>query len=53
MLVSNQRPLPCECEVAMLWRFVGVRETAEIAALLLGDGRARSPLCVRGGVLLV
>ena len=53
MLVSNQRPLPCECEGAASYAFAGVQELPQIAAFASKMFRDRPPPFARVGVLLV
>jgi hypothetical protein len=53
MLVSNQRPLPCEGRSIASWLFAVVQKCLQINGFLSGTPRACSPLFVWVGVLLV
>ncbi len=53
MLVSNQRPLPCECESLVSLAFAVVRKPLEAAVFAPGASRGRSPPFAWVGVLLV
>ncbi len=53
MLVSNQRPLPCECEVLASRPFADVRKHLQTTAFEVGKRRGRSPPFAWVGVLLV
>jgi hypothetical protein len=53
MLVSNQRPLPCECEVTESYPFAGVQKLPQKAAFASKTFRGCPPPFARVGVLLV
>ncbi len=53
MLVSNQRPLPCECEALVSLTFAGVQKTLKTAVLDPRVPRGCSPPFTWVGVLLV
>ena len=53
MLVSNQRPLPCECEVTDSYPFACVQKLPQMAAFGSRASCDRSPPFARVGVLLV
>jgi hypothetical protein len=53
MLVSNQRPLPCECEETASYPFAGIQKLPQIAAFASKTFRDRPPSFARVGVLLV
>ena len=53
MLVSNQRPLPCEYEGIASLAFADVHKRLETAASVPAAPRGRSPPFARVGVLLV
>jgi len=53
MLVSNQRPLPCEGEGMTLWLFASVQKHLQNTMFSLSVPRLCSPLFVWVGVLLV
>jgi hypothetical protein len=53
MLVSNQRPLPCECEGKASRTFVDVRKHLQMTVFALRMSCRRSPPFARVGVLLV
>ena len=53
MLVSNQRPLPCEGEGMASRTFADVRKHLQMTVFAPRVSRRRSPTFVRVGVLLV
>jgi hypothetical protein len=53
MLVSNQRPLPCEGKASKLWLFALAQKTLQNGLFLLSMFRPCSPTFAWVGVLLV